>query len=1160
MEKKDKDILDALKAFCLNDKLTINSDMFSPDNENKFEYYPVNEYLSHITSGVKPETATSILFRHLLTDLKVGKISEEVNLNNSFIDFIIKETGISNPICIELKPLYRIDKKKNTLSKIDFTYTNHKEQIQKYLTNQRVEYVVLTNIDKAFIFNKNAIFDFKPSFETTFAQIFEDYLVYGNLWNTIKRFDDQIKFHSLDDEFFKDLKNWHNELIKVNYKPDNILSNEEIIVLFLNKFIFIRTLEDYGLIPYRYIQETYQNIESFWSPKGYNIVFKRFFDTIEDFFEMYYDTELFTSNFWNFVEESENNIRQFKTVFEIILGLDSWSTSFGKGLVHYNYRQIDEDIFGKAYETWIAQNRKDEGIYYTPTTITEYMTDKIVDTLFDEPINLLLAELKSSNPNIEHIEQLKSRIYSIKIIDSTSGSGSFIIKVLRAVYKKYQLINDATKWATKFSSDDLFNEPENITFAREFRKSMNFNEGSELIFISSIILNHIFAADKDERAIDTAKTNIWKEAVKLNPQVYQFLKLDNTKLHILPNLAMNFIAGDSLTDFDFDKQIDIIENEFQNEIIELFVIRNKYLTDPYNPSVIKNALIIKEKIKKRLLSVQDSNFQDALFFPLQFFFCFFSADGKALPKEKRGFDGIISNPPWEAIKPVKKEFAKLRKNELDILDFDKWFESKLEKDSKFKSDWDTYKEYYSTYSNYVYSKYKHQSNGDPNFFKFFLERDFELIKSNGLYCLLVPSGIQTDEGSNKLRELIILENTLMELSSFENRGYFKANDKNKNKEKLHKIKLFPDVDSRFKFSIVLAKKEKSDDYTFKSKFYLTDPNELYNNKFIEYNLEKIKQFSPKNISIMEFKTEIDYELCLKILGNNPLFTDLSYVLRSELHMTNNSILFKDVNKTKKTKNLLELYEGKMIHQFQSRFSTCRYILDEKETRDVLMSKVIFRIKANNHLSNDEVSKLTNIENLLVDYQTYRLVYRAIASSTNERTLISSIIPQNVFIGHSMNYLVNVEYDINDTVINVNKIHYSEVVFLMCLFNSLTLNYYIRNKVSANLTMNFINELPIAEANEEDKMKIVKLGFSLLYTTSNRNKEYDDLKNSLGVEIDKRSLEEIRADLEIIIAKHLYKLELSDWEHLTSTFTYGDGDSKRELDDFIRISKEKWELV
>ena len=49
----------------------------------------------------------------------------------------------------------------------------------------------------------------------------------------------------------------------------------------------------------------------------------------------------------------------------------------------------------------------------------------------------------------------------------------------------------------------------------------------------------------------------------------------------------------------------------------------------------------------------------------------------------------------------------------------------------------------------------------------------------------------------------------------------------------------------------------------------------------------------------------------------------------------------------------------------------------------------------------------------------------------------------------------------------------------------------------------------------------------------------------------------RAALEIYIARELYGLSSDDWKHLTSTFTFGSGDSKAELDEIIRLSLTLW---
>jgi hypothetical protein len=49
----------------------------------------------------------------------------------------------------------------------------------------------------------------------------------------------------------------------------------------------------------------------------------------------------------------------------------------------------------------------------------------------------------------------------------------------------------------------------------------------------------------------------------------------------------------------------------------------------------------------------------------------------------------------------------------------------------------------------------------------------------------------------------------------------------------------------------------------------------------------------------------------------------------------------------------------------------------------------------------------------------------------------------------------------------------------------------------------------------------------------------------------------RATLEVFIARGLYGLSLEDWRHLTSTFTFGSGSSKEELDEIIRQSLALW---
>ncbi|MDM8568858.1 hypothetical protein QUF50_04990 [Thiotrichales bacterium HSG1] len=334
-------------------------------------------------------------------------------------------------------------------------------------------------------------------------------------------------------------------------------------------------------------------------------------------------------------------------------------------------------------------------------------------------------------------------------------------------------------------------------------------------------------------------------------------------------------------------------------------------------------------------------------------------------------------------------------------------------------------------------------------------------------------------------------------------------------------------------------------------FYLHNPNQLYKNKPITLNSEVISHFSPDNFSIMEFRSDRDYQLCRKIKGKHQLLGETEYKLRAKFHMTNDSNLFSSKNKL----GNLPLYEGKMIHQYNSNFGLPRYFLNEEQTKTTLMRKELLRIKKLCKTNNFE--HLFSENNFLLDYQTYRLVHRKIGRSTDELTLISTVIPKNVFASESNTHVINCSYSNLKNELKQKVIPSSDLITLMALLNSLVLNYYIRNKISANLNMFYLYELPIPKANKKQTQQIVEKAFTLLYAKS-KSELYEDLRQELKLSpINPEALDlvQIRAELEVIIAK-LYGLNQQDWTYLTSTFTYGGKSAtKKELDEIIKRSVE-----
>jgi hypothetical protein len=274
------------------------------------------------------------------------------------------------------------------------------------------------------------------------------------------------------------------------------------------------------------------------------------------------------------------------------------------------------------------------------------------------------------------------------------------------------------------------------------------------------------------------------------------------------------------------------------------------------------------------------------------------------------------------------------------------------------------------------------------------------------------------------------------------------------------------------------------------------------------SVDLIRKLSPDSLSVMEFKQDIDIQIAEK-MSRFPLLGETlpdtwNLKLTREFDMTNDSYLFK----TEPAKGRLPLYEGKMIHQFTHQYALPKYWLDEKEARQALLKR-------------GEVDK-----GQILDYQTYRLGFRSIARNTDIRTLIVGTIPKNVFCGNSI--LVSSDISLSNT----------ELIFLEAILNSLIIDFCARQKVSANISMFYIYQLPIPRLKEGDRYfeEIVENAAKLICVSE----EFDELAKEVGIGSHKNGVTEeterakIRAKLDAIVA-HLYELNEIEFQQILSTF-------------------------
>ena len=111
--------------------------------------------------------------------------------------------------------------------------------------------------------------------------------------DTLRRLEDTAEKPELEHQFFEDLKIWFNEFDRIEWTPPEQAA--ESIILLINKLIFARTIEDFGLVPYRFTQDEYVRQTQRWEAKGAHRIVPKFLEGFEDFFDEYYDTEIFRS-------------------------------------------------------------------------------------------------------------------------------------------------------------------------------------------------------------------------------------------------------------------------------------------------------------------------------------------------------------------------------------------------------------------------------------------------------------------------------------------------------------------------------------------------------------------------------------------------------------------------------------------------------------------------------------------------------------------------------------------------------------------------------------------------------------------------------------------------------------------------------------------------
>lgn len=392
--------------------------------------------------------------------------------------------------------------------------------------------------------------------------------------------------------------------------------------------------------------------------------------------------------------------------------------------------------------------------------------------------------------------------------------------------------------------------------------------------------------------------------------------------------------------------------------------------------------------------------------------------------------------------------------------------------------------------------------GDTNLFAYFAELASSLNNDKGRIGMVLPTILMTGDTTKAFAEHALNGNTI-QFYDFEN-----------------KDKIF-DIHASYRFALITMGKSETMDCVF----YAHNLNELEDSRrHIVFDTYDIKLMNPNTKTCINIRSHRDLEINRKIYSKVPVLwcekengdeKTWDIDLYTMFHGSQDSALFKK----ERFEGAVPLYIGKFISNFDDRFET----FDLEKNGKKVNRYVSENEKTNSYEINPEYwvdHKDVNEQWLKKGYNNpWVLGFRDVASPTNERTLITSVV--NASFAFS-NKLPLVLLNKNDTRL---------AACLMANLNSLVTDYLVRIKApSSNVNFFILKQTPILPPDTYSEKEIEFIASRVAKLTRNHDSinkvwlsEYP--RYTFGTA---ESRLEIRAELDALYAKK-YGLNRADLE-------------------------------
>ena len=520
----------------------------------------------------------------------------------------------------------------------------------------------------------------------------------------------------------------------------------------------------------------------------------------------------------------------------------------------------------------------------------------------------------------------------------------------------------------------------------------------------------------------------------------------------------------------------------------------------------------------------------------------------------KGFDVMCGNPPWDKIKVEDKKWFESH-NRADIVNAGTASQRKEAIEALQTSDLTLYKEYTKALADAealsrfvrLAGRFDLTATGDIDLYPMFAELCLSFSKE--AWGLVLPTGIAVNDSNKAFFSKLIDENRLVSLYDFENRE-----------------KLF-DIDSRFKFCLLVAAKTQLTPRTVKGGFFLTrldhllDPRRIYSLQTSDF-----ARLNPNTKTCPVFRTSRDAKLTAKIYRNSTiLYNEVTgenpwnVKFARMLDMSNDSYLFRTYAQltelgatlngntftTVDGETYVPLYEGKMIWHYNHHYGS--WPIEGERPNSINMPSETELANPDSCIMpwywvplsavNDRLVKYDKDGNIVWEWKhKWMFAFRDIARSVDMRTFIIAPIPDAIGVGNTATLL------------------YAERgcmpgAALCGMLSSLIFDYTTRQKIGGTHTsINYVKQFPALTPDQIPsamQWQIVKRVAELCYF----NHDMDNWASELWEEMNEEQRAELpqlgaqqpwiynperrailQAELDAIFA-HLYGLNTEDLRYI-----------------------------